>query len=516
MISILQNILPNKIVFKIVNIHVCFLLVHSLNAQIKNSSFSSNYSLPFNKVSHSSIQPYLESSIHYIDSSRTEYRTKLGNKLFENSLLDIVQDDIHIEADPLFNFTLGPKNKDLDYRYYSNVRGFRISADLSDNFSFETRFYENQFFYPLYLQEKSNQRVIPQMGIEGIAYGIGRAKSFKEHGHDASLANGYLSFSPTSKINFQFGHGRHFFGDGYRSLLISDYAPDYPYISGQYFLFDKKILYKHVTSWMKNLERIPAASTPEALFIPKSTSFNQLSYSPNKRFSISLFEGGVYQSFDIQNGVISPDISFFLPIIGTKAIDADTTNNIIYGFNWSFLFFDNLKIYNQIALKSFNFSSGVQLGIKWLNPLKISNSFLNFEWNFSPSGLYSMSQGQVNQSYSHLGHELAHPLGSGFQELLIRGQFCYKNTFLRFNYNYANFITDYSGNEIFDPLENLLFSIKSENNRWFLNTNIGIMLNKATKMEISIGHITRIYNSLAENYVFLSWRTNLKNDYFDQ
>ena len=28
--------------------------------------------------------------------------------------------------------------------------------------------------------------------------------------------------------------------------------------------------------------------------------------SPNKRFSISLFEGGVYQSFDNQKGVISP------------------------------------------------------------------------------------------------------------------------------------------------------------------------------------------------------------------
>ena len=354
------------------------------------------------------------------------------------------------------------------------------------------------------------------MGVDGIAYGIGRAKRFKDNGHDSSLSNGYLSFSPTLKINFQFGHGRHFFGDGYRSLLISDYAPDYPFISGQYFLFDKKILYKHVTSWMKNLVRIPAASTPEALFIPKSTSFNQLSYSPNKRFSISLFEGGVYQSFDNQKGEISPDISFFLPIIGTKAIDADTTNNIIYGFNWSFLFFDNLKIYNQIALKSFNFSSGFQLGIKLLNPLKTSNSFLNFEWNMSPSGFYSMRQSQLSQSYSHLGHELAHPLGSGFQELLLRGQFSYKMSFFRFNYNYANFITDYSGNEIFEPLENLLFSFKSKNNRWFLNTNFGIMLNKATNMEISIGHISRIYNSLAENYILLSWRTNLKNDYFDQ
>ena len=129
-----------------------------------------------------------------------------------------------------------------------------------------------------------------------MAFGIGRAKKFKTYGADASLANGYLSFSPNKGINFQLGHGRHFFGDGYRSLLISDYAPDYPYISGQYYLFNKKILYKHVTSWMKNLERIPISSTPEALFIPKSTSFNILSFSPNSRFSISMFEGGVYKS----------------------------------------------------------------------------------------------------------------------------------------------------------------------------------------------------------------------------
>ena len=513
MIGVLKYMLSNKKTHKIAIIHIYFLLFHSFSAQIKNSSFSSNYCLPFSKVSHSSIQPYLESSQYFLDSSKTEDRTKLGNKIFEHSLLDVTQDDIHITADPLFNFTLGPKNNDLDYRYYSNVRGFRISGDLSDNFSFETRFYENQFFYPLYLQEKSNQRANSK-GIEGIAYGIGRAKSFKGNGFDASLANGYLSYSPISEINFQIGHGRHFFGDGYRSLLISDYAPDYPYISGQYFLFDKKLLYKHVTSWMKNLERIPVSSTPEALFIPKSTSFNQLSYSPNKRFSISLFEGGVYQSFDSQKGVISPDISFFLPIVGTKAIDADTTNNIIYGFNWSFKFLDNFKIYNQIAFKAANSSNGFQLGLKWINPLNASKSFINIEWNSCPLSLYSMNESQINQSYSHLGHELAHPLGSGFQELLIRGQFSYKMSFFRFNYNYSMMDENYSGNEVFEP--RILFSSRSDNSKWFLNTNIGIMLNKATNMEISIGHITRIYNNLAENYIFLSWRTNLKNDYFDQ
>ena len=96
--------------------------------------------------------------------------------------MNVNQDDIHITADPLFNFTLGPTNKDLDYRYFSNVRGFRISGDLSDNFSFETRFYENQFFYPLYLQEKSSQRANSQIGVDGIAYGIGKIGYFHSIG----------------------------------------------------------------------------------------------------------------------------------------------------------------------------------------------------------------------------------------------------------------------------------------------------------------------------------------------
>ena len=199
--------------------------------------------------------------------------------------------------------------------------------------------------------------------------------------------------------------------------------------------------------------------------------------------------------------------------MGTKAIDADTTNNIIYGFNWSFLFFDNFKIYNQIASKSFNFPYGFQLGLKWINPLNITKSFINIEWNSCPLNLYSMNELQLNQSYSHLGHELAHPLGSGFQELLIRGQFSYKMSFFRFNYNYTLMSKNYSGNEVFEPP--LLFDY-DKIERWFFNTNIGLMLNKATNMEISIGHISRIYNSFAENYIFLSWRTNLKNDYFDQ
>ena len=483
--------------------------------QIKNSSFSAYYLNNSNPI-HSSIQPYLESHQISLDTFTITYQSKWAKKLFSESLLNVVEEDIQITADPLFNFTVSQRNKNLDFRYYTNVRGFRITGDLGKNFSFETRFYENQFYYPDYLKEKSDQRSNPSMGVDGIGFGIGRAKKFKNYGSDASLANGYLSYSPSKQINFQIGHGRHFFGDGYRSHLISDYAPDYPYISGQYYLYKNKLLYKHVTAWMRNLIRIPASSNPEALFIPKAMSFNQLSFSPNSKWSIAIFEGGVYQSFEMQNGNINPDLSFYSPIVGSKLMDLDSINNIIYGLNWSFNIFENLKIYNQIALKSFKVSNGFQLGLNWINPFKLDNSFLNIEWNNSPAGLYSMKQGHQNQSYSHLGHELAHPMGAGFQEYLIRGQFSKGKVFLRFNYNLSNLNEDYSGNEVFEPLENLLFGINADQFRLFLNSSIGLMLNKASNMEISLGHMTRITNNDKENYLFISWRTYLKNDYFDQ
>ena len=57
-----------------------------------------------------------------------------------------------------------------------------VIKDLDKNFSFETRFYENQFYYPDYLKEKSDQRSDPSMGVDGIAFGIGRAKNFKNYG----------------------------------------------------------------------------------------------------------------------------------------------------------------------------------------------------------------------------------------------------------------------------------------------------------------------------------------------
>ena len=52
-------------------------------------------------------------------------------KLFHESLIDVHEKDISLSVDPLFNFTVGPKNELEDYYYLFNVRGFRITGDIT-------------------------------------------------------------------------------------------------------------------------------------------------------------------------------------------------------------------------------------------------------------------------------------------------------------------------------------------------------------------------------------------------
>ena len=501
--------------FKLIILFIFQFSFSSFSSQVKNISFSFFNQSTRTNVSHSCIQPLLESFIIKINKDSCSRKSTLGRKWWEESLLDIVQNDVSIKADPLFNFAFG-RNIMESNTILSNVRGFRISGDMTSKVSFETRFYENQFIYPKYLNEKALNRAEKESTVDAISFGIGRAKKFKENGLDASLANGYISFSPIKKINFQLGHGRHFFGNGYRSLLLSDYAPDYPYLSGQYYLLKNKILYKHINAWMSNLNRIPFSSNAEALFIPKTASFNQISFQLSTKFNFSLFEGVIYNSFDTIVGRTNPNLSFYLPIFGFGIFErkSNSSCNVIYGLNFNYSISNSVSFYNQLSLSHTN-KLGFQLGIKAESLFGNNRSFMNLEYNSLPSAFYSLDTSNLFQIYSHLSHELAHPLGSGFQEIVLKGQISHKSLFLRCNYNYA-FLENSSYNEVFQSIEEIDNLSKNSFNFMFLNTSIGLYFNPKTNMEISLGHTTRYLNSQMDNYFMISWRTYLKNDYFDQ
>ena len=75
-----------------------------------------------------------------------------------------------------------------------------------------------------------------------------------------------------------------------------------------------------------------------------------------------------------------------------------------------------MKIFTQFAVRSAN-KIGAQFGIR--NEFSIDKrktiSFLNVEHNYVPTAMYAVDSNNQFQQFSHMGHELAHPLGLAFQ-----------------------------------------------------------------------------------------------------
>ena len=507
--------------FKIFLFFLSIFISQFILGQLNNHSFSFFSNPNRNEISHSSIKPFLETYQILSDTSNKSNSSPWKKKFFDESLLLVREDQVRLTTDPLFNFSISPKKTTQGYLYSNNVRGFRITGDLTTKLSFETRFYENQFFYPDYLLQKALDRAENENTIDAIAFGIGRAKKFKEDGIDAGLSNGYVSFSPAKGIVFQLGHGRHFFGDGYRSLLLSDYAPDYQYLSGQYHFFDRKLLYKHVHSRLYNLSRIPVATTPESMLIPKSFGFNQLSFQATSALSFSLFEGTVFKSYSTDYGTSTPHLSYYFPVMGLHflAKDSLSSNSTIYGLNSSYLLSKSIKFFTQFAVRSASKISA-QFGIR--NEFSIDKrktiSFLNLEYNYVPTAMYAVDSNNQFQRVSHMRHELAHPLGSGFSEWVIKGQISYGRLFCRIGNTFVK-IDSPGNNQLFADqvfTSNDLIEVVNKSNLINLNNSFGFLINTATRMEISIGHLSRSLDGFWDNYLFFSFRTYLKNDYFDQ
>ena len=181
------------------------------------------------------------------------------------------------KVDPLLNIELGKAEYDTtkSQRISTNTRGFIASGSIGKNFYFETLFSENQSKFPIYISNFNNQtKIVP---------GQGRYKVFKITGYDYAFSSGFISYQPIKKLNIQVGHGKQKIGNGYRSLLLSDNAFNYPYIRITSEWLKGKLQYTNIYAVLMNLTT-GGAITPkntEPLFQKKAVSFQYLSYNIN-------------------------------------------------------------------------------------------------------------------------------------------------------------------------------------------------------------------------------------------
>ena len=390
------------------------------------------YHLNKDENTHTASKPYLFNEVKpYInlEAKRTEILKDKeswgGRKLHNEHLVLVKGKDFWFTLNPVFDLQVGKDNSDVDYTY-NNTRGLQIQGSLGKKFSFSTSFYESQGRFAEYVN-KDTRRLGALIGASAIVHGRGKAKSFKDGGFDYPVAEAYLSYTPNRFFNFQFGNGKNFIGDGYRSFFLSDVASPYPFLKISTTFW--KIKYTNLWMWMDDVRRVSTDDLGgSGTNFRKYVAMHHLSWNVTKKFNLGLFEA-VITNEDSYNGF---DISFFNPIIFYRAVEfsngGDLSGNVQVGLNMKYRVKDNIAVYSQFLIDEMTVNRvfdgtgywgnkfALQLGGKYYNAFKVNNLMLQGEFNWVRP--YTFSHGAVELNSGHFNQSITHLWGGNFYEVI--------------------------------------------------------------------------------------------------
>lgn len=232
-------------------------------------------------------------------------------------------------------------------------------------------------------------------------------------------SNGMLAHNPFGRVLYKFGkrftleagRGKHFWGDGFRSLILSENAPAYPYISPtlDIWRFRFKAVYAQLDQGGEK----------------KYFATHGLSLNAGKRLQFSFYEMVVWQARDSLNNR-NLDIHYLNPFIFYRPVEfaQGSADNVLLGFGFKWKARRALQIYGQFVLDEFLLDQiqarsgwwankfGGQIGYKLIDLKGLS---LQGEMNIVRPFTYS--HGSSLQSWGHMYQPLAHPLGANFGEV---------------------------------------------------------------------------------------------------
>ncbi len=235
---------------------------------------------------------------------------------------------------------------------------------------------------------------------------------------------GRLTYNPNQHIALDLGRGKLFFGDGYRSLVMSHHAAPMPY--GR-MVADLGPLRFNV-QWAQLKDNLLGWNGLRTKYI----GMHSLSYEATKRLTITLFEMVIWQRND-KTSVRNFDLHYLNPIAFWRPIEyaQGSADNSLLGLNMSYVHKQKCKFYFQFLLDEWLLSEvkarngwwglkyGGQLGVKAMNIIP-GWSFLSEVNAVRP---FTYSHASPMQAWGHLGQPLAHPWGSNFMEWVNMAQF---------------------------------------------------------------------------------------------
>ncbi len=321
----------------------------------------------------------------------------------------------NITINPIIGLSLSSDNSD-SLSAYRNSRGFALRGSIGGKVGFFSRAIENQYRFPNFIRT--------QVDAENVVTGGGLHKPFGQEGEDFFTMSGYITFAPIKEIMIQFGHDRNFIGNGYRSLILSDQAKEYPFlkINTRVWKFNYTNLFmEHVDFQNKAVGRS---------LDRKFSALHHLSFNVGKNLNIGIFENIVFDRQD-SNENNRYEIQYLNPVIFYRAVEhgLNSTDNAMLGLDWKWNFLQRFQFYGQFIWDEFvknefvKFSDNwvnkwaYQAGVKYINVANINNLDLQLELNHVRPFVYSHRF--QSQNWAHYNQELAHPLGANFRELIV-------------------------------------------------------------------------------------------------
>ena len=258
-----------------------------------------------------------------------------------------------------------------------------------------------------------NSQIINFQDSLGIIPGFGREKHrYKIH----------ASYKINKFFNSDFGFGKHFIGDGYRSILLSDNSYSYPYLKLSTSF--GKIKYYNLYTTISDIQ----LSNQDR---KKYKAIHFLDIEINKFIRFGVFEAVLWQDRD-DFYVRGFDLEYLNPIIFYRPVEFSkhSPDNVLMGSTFN-INYNNTNLYGQLVLDDLNISRardgddgytvensngffqnkfGYQIG------LKNKNKYFQALIEYNQVQPYTFAHKEPMQSYTHYNQALAHPLGANFKE----------------------------------------------------------------------------------------------------
>lgn len=376
-----------------------------------------------NKVNEFQLQYLMDDSPEWLDSVRSRTPRPLLKVLYREPA-----SFAHIESkkrglfdlriNPQIDVHVGGESYQSRFAFYRNL-GVEFRGNIKKVLSFYVSASGGAERAPSYAAAKNSDD--PFAYVSGVAY----YKNYSSHlfhfndGADWFDAKGYVNVNVLDYLNITFGRDNHFWGNGQRSLFLSDNAG--PMLFLKYKLTFWRIEYISMITQLTNPDSTRGESI-DGTYKQKYGAFHKLNIKLTHWLDFGLFEGVI--SRRAGNNL---DPSYLNPIIFYRAVEhaLGSPDNEFIGADFKANAFNHMSFYGQLLLDEFNVGHlihhdgwsgnkyGIQLGAKYIDI--IPNLDAQLEFNMVRPFTYS-HPGDL--AYTNYNQPLGDPFGANFYELI--------------------------------------------------------------------------------------------------